>query len=77
MAQVTKRGSKWQARIQWRDSNKNYRRTKSKSGFNTKAAAREWAIEEAAKLNKGVMLFSTKSIFVIFIILSHFSPHGL
>lgn len=59
MAQLTKRGSKWQARIQWRDYNKNYRHTKSKSGFNTKAAAREWAIEEEAKLNSGVQIDKT------------------
>lgn len=53
MAQYTKRGTKWQARIQWRGSQGN-RHTKSKLGFATKSQAKQWAVEQESALNKGI-----------------------
>lgn len=53
MASITKRGSKWQARIQWRDSQRK-RHTKSKLGFSTKSQAKQWAVEQESALNKGI-----------------------
>lgn len=55
MAQYTKRGKGWQARIQWRDSF-GKRHTKSKSGFKTKALAKKWAITNEEQLNIGLKI---------------------
>lgn len=55
MAQYTKRGAKWQARIQWRDSH-GKRHTKSKLGFATKSQAKQWAVEVESSLMKGIKL---------------------
>lgn len=43
-----KRGSKWQARITWRDDLGKLRQ-KSKLGFETKQQAKQWAIEQEKK----------------------------
>lgn len=51
MANFMKRGSKWQARITWRDSDGKLHQ-KSKSGFDTKQQARQYAIKlEQEKLS--------------------------
>lgn len=55
MAYYQKRGKGWQARISWVDSQGN-RHTKSKSGFQTKTAAKKWAVDNEAKLNQGVAI---------------------
>ena len=55
MAQYTKRGHKWQARIFWHDS-QGKRRTKSKSGFRTKALAKKWGSINESQLRKGVAI---------------------
>lgn len=48
MANFMKRGSKWQARITWRDDLGKLRQ-KSKLGFETKQQAKQWAIEQEKK----------------------------
>lgn len=60
MAQYTKRGKGWQARIQWRDSF-GKRHTKSKSGFKTKKLAQVWATDNENQLNQGVKVDKTIS----------------
>lgn len=55
MAYYQKRGKGWQARISWVDS-QGGRHTKNKSGFPTKTAAKKWAVDNEAKLNKGVAI---------------------
>lgn len=55
MAYYQKRGKGWQARISWVDS-QGGRHTKSKSGFQTKTAAKKWAVDNEAKLNQGVAI---------------------
>lgn len=52
MAYYQKRGKKWEAKISWHENGK--RKFKTKSGFSTKANAKEWAIENEAKLNIGI-----------------------
>lgn len=53
MAQYSKRGKGWQARIYWRDSF-GKRHTKSKAGFKTKRLASQWAVAEENNLNQGI-----------------------
>ena len=51
MANFMKRGNKWQARVTWRDGNGKLHQ-KSKSGFDTKQQARQYAVKlESQKLN--------------------------
>ncbi|MBU9695706.1 site-specific integrase [Limosilactobacillus portuensis] len=55
MAQFVKRGKTWSARIQWTDDD-GKRYSKSKSGFSTKLLAKQWAVDQESKLNKGVQI---------------------
>ncbi|MBF0600818.1 tyrosine-type recombinase/integrase [Limosilactobacillus oris] len=48
MANFMKRGSKWQARVSWRDDLGKLRQ-KSKLGFDTKQQAKQWAVEQEKK----------------------------
>ncbi|WP_242363610.1 tyrosine-type recombinase/integrase [Limosilactobacillus antri] len=48
MASFMKRGSKWQARVTWRDELGKLHQ-KSKLGFLTKQQARQWAVEQEQK----------------------------
>lgn len=51
MANFMKRGKKWQARITWRDSNGKLHQ-KSKSGFDTKQQAKQYAVKlESQKMS--------------------------
>ena len=53
MANFMKRGNKWQARVTWRDGNGKLHQ-KSKSGFDTKQQARQYAVKlESEKLSGG------------------------
>ena len=52
MASYAKRYGKWQARISWMQDGK--RHYKSRSGFPTKALAREWAAKNESSLANGV-----------------------
>ncbi|MBB1099919.1 site-specific integrase [Limosilactobacillus sp. WF-MT5-A] len=54
MAEIRKRNGNWFARIAWRDGEK--RHSKSKSGFSTKALARQWAIKQEDQLNSGIVI---------------------
>lgn len=58
MASIIKRYGKWQARISWYDS-EGKRQTKSQGGFPTKVLAKNWAVEQKAKLNKGINIKKT------------------
>lgn len=62
IAQYTKRGSKWQARIQWRDS-QGKRHTKSELGFATKSQAKKWAIEVESSLVNGISVGQSTSLY--------------
>lgn len=53
MANFMKRGKKWQARITWRDNNGKLHQ-KSKSGFDTKQQAKQYAAELEAKRLSGM-----------------------
>lgn len=53
MANYMKRGNKWQARISWRDSNGKLHQ-KSKSGFDTKQQARQYAVKLENQKNDGL-----------------------
>ena len=53
MANFMKRGKKWQARITWRDSDGKLHQ-KSKSGFDTKQQAKQYAAELEAKRLSGM-----------------------
>lgn len=53
MANFMKRGKKWQARVSWRDSNGQLHQ-KSKSGFETKQQARQYAAKLIAQKNDGI-----------------------
>lgn len=53
MANYMKRGKKWQARITWRDSNGKLHQ-KSKSGFDTKMQAKQFAAKLEAKHLEGL-----------------------
>lgn len=65
MAYYQKRSGKWQARIEWHDV-QGKRRTKSKSGFPTKAAAKLWGTENEAKLRQGVNIGKAISFYDYF-----------
>lgn len=66
MAQYSKRGKGWQARIQWRDSF-GKRHTKSKAGFATKTLAKKWAVDNESQLNKGVSIDKSISLYDYFV----------
>ena len=53
MASFTKRNGKWQARISWHDENGKLHQ-KAKSGFATKAQAKDYAIQMESELINGV-----------------------
>lgn len=55
MANFMKRGSKWQARVTWRDG-KGKLHQKSKSGFDTKQQARQYAIKLEALKEEGLKI---------------------
>lgn len=66
MAQYSKRGKGWQARIYWRDSF-GKRHTKSKAGFPTKKQAQVWAVDNESQLNKGVSIDKSISLYDYFV----------
>lgn len=47
MASITKRFNHWQARVSWRENG--HRKSKSQSGFKTKAEAQKWADEMSVR----------------------------
>lgn len=53
MASFTKRNGKWQARISWHDENGKLHQ-KAKSGFATKAQAKDYATKMENELLNGV-----------------------
>lgn len=55
MATYFKRGKNWSTKIRWYDDN-GKRHSKSKSGFPTKTLAKQWAIDQQDKLNKGIQI---------------------
>lgn len=55
MATYFKRGKTWSTKVRWYDSD-GKRHSKSKSGFSTKLLAKQWAVEQESKLNKGVQI---------------------
>lgn len=66
MAQYSKRGKGWQARIYWRDSF-GKRHTKAKAGFATKTLAKKWAVDNESQLNKGVNIDKSISLYDYFV----------
>lgn len=55
MATYFKRGNTWSTKVRWYDSD-GKRHSKSKSGFTTKNLAKQWAIDQESKLNKGIKI---------------------
>lgn len=55
MATYFKRGKTWSTKVRWYDSD-GKRHSKSQSGFSTKLLAKQWAIDQESKLNKGVQI---------------------
>lgn len=55
MATYFKRGKTWSTKVRWYDSD-GQRHSKSKSGFSTKLLAKQWAVDQESKLNKGVQI---------------------
>ena len=55
MATYFKRGKTWSTKVRWYDSD-GKRHSKSKSGFSTKLLAKQWAVDQESKLNKGVQI---------------------
>lgn len=62
MAEYTKRGKGWQARVSWHDSF-GKRHTKAKAGFKTKKLASIWAVDMEAQLNQGVAVDKSISLY--------------
>lgn len=65
MASIKKAYGKWQARVSWYDVNGN-RRYKSKNGFATKMLAKQWAISNEERLNKGIDIKKEISLYDYF-----------
>ena len=55
MATYFKRGKTWSTKVRWYDDD-GKRHSKSKSGFSTKLLAKQWAVDQESKLNKGVQI---------------------
>lgn len=55
MATYFKRGKNWSTKVRWYDGD-GQRHSKSKSGFSTKLLAKQWAVDQESKLNKGVQI---------------------
>lgn len=55
MATYFKRSKNWSVKVRWYDG-EGKRHSKSKSGFNTKMLAKQWAVDQESKLNKGIKI---------------------
>lgn len=66
MAEIKKRVKGWQARLSWRDPF-GKRHSKTKGRFKTKKAAQMWATENEAKLDKGVAVDKSISLYDYFV----------
>ena len=62
MANFMKRGKKWQARITWRDSDGKLHQ-KSKSGFDTKQQAKQYAIKLESQKNDGMEILQDPTFY--------------